>query len=198
MNLPPSPLPRTTRSYFSGCDMFPPAELCPGCNNFDLDQELWPEELGNNEEHRGRTRVAEETRCHLSVGPYVFGPRQILGDLDHVGDCHTSLLQHADDVFPGQLGLACDVLRKIAARGKAGRAGRQQPSQVGPNFDGVAIAADLAGDANVMNCVIHCSYSFNRKPKLKVSRNRWAAFSWCNPCARSGKLGCRGLYRGTA
>src|SRR5262245_16275940 len=101
----------------------PPAELCLGCNNFDLDQELWPEELGNNEEHRGRTRVAEETRWHLSVGPYVFGPRQILGDLDHVGDCHAGLLQHADDVFPGQLGLACDVLRKIAARGKAGRAG---------------------------------------------------------------------------
>lgn len=40
----------------------PPAELCLGCNNFDLDQELWPEELGNNEEHRGRTRVAEEPR----------------------------------------------------------------------------------------------------------------------------------------
>jgi hypothetical protein len=51
-----------------------------------------------------------------------LGTRQILGDLDHVGDRHVGLLQHADDVFPSKLGLARDVLGKITGLRKPGRA----------------------------------------------------------------------------
>jgi hypothetical protein len=77
---------------------------------------------GIYEEHRCGPRVSEEPRSHLRVGRDVFGSRQILGDLDQVGDRHACPLQHADDMPPGKLGLTRDVFRKIAGRRKAGSA----------------------------------------------------------------------------
>ncbi len=61
------------------------------------------------------------------------------------------------------LGLARDILWEVTGRRETWRAGRQKPSQVRPSFDGVAVRADLAGNADVMNGVGHFACSFDRE-----------------------------------
>ena len=150
--------PREFGSYpgpMAGGIAIHPGKSRPGGDDLDLDQELGSHELGNDEEHRSGSRVAEETRSHLPVGRDVFGTRQVLGDLDHVGDRHAGSLKDADDMLPGDArpGPRCPSGGRRSTRGRACRPSAAIAGSAG--FDRVAIGTDLAGNADVMDGVRH-------------------------------------------
>jgi hypothetical protein len=76
----------------------------------DFDKNLWPDELGNDQQHRSWSIVAEETRADRCIPLDVFRACQILGHLNNIGHNHVGLRQQVHDILPGKLGLTCDVV----------------------------------------------------------------------------------------
>src|SRR6516164_5998495 len=102
-----------------------------GSYDFDLDEDLGPDELWDDQQHRRRSRL-------------------ILCDLYDISNGHTGLSQDANNMLPREFGLASNVFGEtISIYREAGRSRSHQPAQIRLSLDGIAIAADLARNTDI-------------------------------------------------
>jgi len=66
-----------------------------GSYDFDLDEDLGPDELWDDQQHRRRARLTEIARANFRVSRNVVRSRQILCDLYDISNGHTGLSQDA-------------------------------------------------------------------------------------------------------
>src|SRR5262249_53000821 len=75
----------------------------------DLDEDLGPDELWDDQQHRRRARLTEIARANFRVIRNIVRSRQILRDLYDISNGHTGLSQDADNMLPRELSLASNV-----------------------------------------------------------------------------------------
>src|SRR5215469_13950125 len=70
-----------------------PSRFC--CYDFDLNENLRPDELWDDQQHRRRARLTEIARANFRVSYNIVRSRQILCDLYDISNGHTGLSQDA-------------------------------------------------------------------------------------------------------
>src|SRR6516164_611050 len=77
-----------------------------GSYDFDLDEDLGPDELWDDQQHRRRARLTEIARANFRVGRNIVCSRQILCDLYDISNGHTAFPRmpiiccHASSAWP--------------------------------------------------------------------------------------------------
>src|SRR6516225_10672939 len=141
-----------------------------GSYDFDLDEDLGPDELWDDQQHRRRAHLTEIARANFRVSYNIVRSRQILRDLDDISNAHTGLSQDADNMLPREFGLAGNVFGEtISIYRKAGRTRSHQPAQIRLSLDGIAIAADLARNTDIVNRVRHSTCSFSALTECRAA-----------------------------
>src|SRR5262249_17061439 len=85
----------------------------------------------------------------------VFRTGQILSDLHDIGDGHLGFRQQVHDILPGNLGLARSAVRQAAGRRKPWCSGGDEPTHVWTDCDSVAVFANLTGDTDIVDRMVH-------------------------------------------
>src|SRR6516165_6554976 len=166
----------------------PRLTTCPpsrfGSYDFDLDEDLGPDELWDDLQHRRRARLTEIARANFCVSRNIVRSRQILRDLYDISNGHTGLSQDADNMLPREFSLAGNVFGETTSiYRKAGRSRSHQPAQIRLSLDGIAIAADLARNSDIVNRVRHSTCSFSALTECRATAG---GHPWGNLDSRQG------------
>src|SRR5580698_10986471 len=102
-------------------------------DDFYLNKKLRTNKLRHDQEHGCWGGIPQKGGAYLRISGDIFGAREILRNLDHIGQSHLRLFQHPQYMFPGNLALARDIVLQPAV-GLQPRCTRgKKPTYVGTN-----------------------------------------------------------------